>query len=219
MFKVDARRVLAVALGLIAWAALGPMGVQAGTVNSVTKPYSLGLGDITGAAQGEPVGFDDIACNPANLSDACFYVDGTARNARGVVCDPSTSDTCILPTVHISAVDASGQPVPLRVNWYNCQPATPPDPLNPCINGDLNNVVLICGAGDYQIPDPSAILIDVRPSVIGRGPVPPAPPPMACGQPEPVTQGTITVSGKAVRQQAPQHKAQPTMGEFSFLHF
>ena len=228
MFKLDARRVLAVALGMIAWVALGPTGVQASAPShSVTKPYSLGLGDVVGAEQAEPVGFDDIACNPQNLSDACFAVDGTEHTASGAVCDPSTADNCILPKVHIKAVDASGMPVPLRVHWYNCQPVTPPDPTNPCVNGgggsNTNVAALICGEGDFAIPDPSAILIDVRPSVAGRAPiavgVPSGPPPLACGQPEPVTQGTITVSGVAVKPEAAQHNAAPKLSGFSFLRF
>ena len=211
------RWLVSLCAAVVAVTALSSVGVQAAGVTSVTKPYNLGLGDVTGAAEDEPVGFDDIACNSQSISDACFYVDGTAHTPKGAVCDATQDENCFLPKVHIKATDANGFPVPMRVHWYGCTPTTPPDPTTPCMNGSgsgqspsaTNGAVLICGEGDYQILDQTTIIIDVRVAMVARGvvyippSVPPTVPSLACGQPEPVTQGTITVSGTVVKTKAP----------------
>jgi len=213
MLKIEMRKILAVSTVIVAWGSLTSVGVQAAGTNSVTKPYSLGVGDVTGTEGGAPLG-DALACNPGNVSDVCFSVKGVGHTPSGAACDPQVDDPCAPATVHIKAVDASGMPVPMRVEHYSCDPTQTPDPNNLCIDGgagDQNGVKIICGEGDYAIPDATTILIDVRVSVAGRSTVPvgvpSGPPPMACGQPEPVTQGTITVSGGAVQMERPAHSA------------
>jgi len=220
MVKGSTYKSFVLVAGAVAWAAMSSVGVQASGVNSITQPYSLGLGDVVGAEQAEPAGFDDIACNSQNVSDACFYVDATPHFPNGQACDPDNDDNCSPGKVHIKAVDVNGFPVPMRVHYYTCIPTIPVDPNNPCVNGGSSNtnvVGLICGEGDYQIPDPAAVLIDVRVAVAGRGAIATPPtgvPPMACGQPEPVTQGTITASGTVVLNapKAPAHSSSTLSG-------
>jgi hypothetical protein len=134
---------------------------------SATKTYYGGGKEFQEDAVG---GSKPTICNAADpgIAEVCFKVGG--------------------PSVDITIADASGQPTPARVWFYD-------DGGNRTQDG-----VIICAQGHVDLPDGTTVL-DVRIGPLGRevaGTPPPLPPKLACGQPEPVTTGTVTVSGPGV---------------------
>jgi hypothetical protein len=144
--------------------------------NSATKPYYAGVADVVPASAN-----GEFYCNQANLSSACFDV---------------TPNKVITITI---ADSSGGAQIPARIEFA--------DAYGTIVDGPLG----FCAPGKFLVPDNGDAQLDVQPAVLGRDsiPIPPTDPSqihMACGQPVPVTQGTITVSGPGLRDtNRPQH--------------
>ena len=157
-------------------AALALILATPAVADTETKPYTGAFGDAlpNGSAQGQTVSlFDNFSCNSQGISSACFFVDSSAVGGDQ-------------PAVSVQVKDSSGQPTASRVFFFDK-------------NGvDLGGWQPICTSASVsaqvKLPKTTA-WIDVRPGVAG---IPKGQTTLACGQPEPATAGTVTVSGCAV---------------------
>jgi hypothetical protein len=120
--------------------------------------------------------------NPG-VSEACFHVSGAS-------------------VIHVEISDKSGHPTPARI-WYYDDSFKRTDKQR----GDT-----ICTSGDVTLPD-GTTYVDIKVGPVGREastlPPPAAVPPMACGTPQPVTSGTITISGAGIGSRADRAQFAP----------
>jgi hypothetical protein len=117
-----------------------------------------------------------------------FNCGGQAEGKAAGACIPVGGSK-----IHIDIQDKTGQPTPGRVFFYDETKAD----LTPN-NGDPT---LVCASGDVDLPDGTAF-VSVEIGVLGRSGIQTPPtgvPTMACGQPEPASTGTITVTGSGVK--------------------
>lgn len=143
---------------------------------SASKTYYGGVSefqeDFVNATAGQSAPPTICQQNPG-ISEACFKVEGVS-------------------TVHIDIADQHAGKVPARIWYYDAA----------YMRTDSQRGDTICSSGDVVLPD-GTVYIDIKIGPIGREASSPTSPPtglppMACGAPQTVTTGTVTISGDGI---------------------